>query len=206
MSRTPSILAISEHTGWAYIVCVSARARRPLVVLRRRVTLIDPGLPTLPYEHDTRAMRPDEADALVSTVRKSVEKNTNLALARLVDELPREHPAAALTIRKPQFETLPATVAAVHASYQLMCAADGLLYHLAIRKAARRLGLDVQLCKRGDEIGSAAEALGVSPAAVEEFVISTGRPEGPPWTEEHRRGYAAAIAALAPRVRGLTIT
>jgi hypothetical protein len=27
----------------------------------------------------------------------------------------------------------------------------------------------------------------------------------PPWTLEQRRGYAAAIAALAPHVHGLTI-
>jgi len=205
VTRTPSILAVSEHTGWAYVVCVSARDRRPFVVTRRRIALIDRGLPTQPYEHDTRAMRPDEAEALVANVRKSVARTTNLALGRLVDELSREHPAATLIIRKPPFEKLPARVAAVHASYQLLCSADGVLYHLAIRKAAKRLGLEVHLCKRGDEIGLAAAALGVSPDAVEEFVAGSGRPSGPPWTVEHRRGYAAAIGALAPRVGGLTI-
>lgn len=51
--------------------------------------------------------------------------------------------------------------------------ADGVLYNLAIRTAAKRLGLEVQLCRRRDEAGFAAAALGVSPEAVEEFV--TGR-------------------------------
>lgn len=205
MIRTPSILAVSEHTGWAYVVCVSARDRRPFVVTRRRIALIARGLPTQPYEHETRAMRPDEADALVARVRDSVARTTELAMGRLVDELSRNHPATTVTIRKPPFEQLPENVAAVHASYQLLCSADGLLYHLAIRSAAMRLGLEVQLCRRGDETGLAAAALGVSPDAVEAFVNGPGRPSGPPWTVDHRRGYAAAIGALAPRVRGLTI-
>jgi hypothetical protein len=134
-----------------------------------------------------------------------VAKTTDLALGRLVDELSRQHPVTALTIRKPPFEKLPASVAAVHASHQLLSSADGVLYHLAICNAARRLGLEVQLCRRGDEIDFAASALGVSPGAVEEFVTGPGRPAGPPWTVEHRRGYAAAIGALAMRVRGLTL-
>ena len=73
---TPSILAVADHTGWAYVVCVSAHDRRPFVVTRRRIALIDRGLPTQPYEHDTMAMRPDEAQALVASVRRSIAANT----------------------------------------------------------------------------------------------------------------------------------
>ena len=205
MIRTPSILAVAEHTGWAYVVCVSARDRRPFVITRRRIALIERGLPTQPYEHETRAMRPDEAEALVANVRNSVARTTDLALGRLVDELSRDHPVTTLTIRKPPFGKLPASVAAVHASHRLISSADGVLYHLAICDAAKRLGLEVQRCRRGDEINLGAMALGVSPDAVEEFVTGSGRPSGPPWTVEHHRGYAAAIGALAGRVRGLTI-
>ena len=115
-------------------------------------------------------MRPDEAQALVASVRRSIAANTDRALRRLVDELSREHPVRTLTIRKPPFEKLPASVAEVHASHRLLCSADGMLYNLAICDAAKRLGLDVQLCRRGDEIDLAAAALGVSPEAVEEFV------------------------------------
>jgi hypothetical protein len=205
LSLTPSILAVADHTGWAYVVCVSAHDRRPFVVMRRRVALIDRGLPTQPYEHDTMAMRPDHAQALVASVRRSIAANTDLALRQLVDELSGEHPVTALTIRKPPFEKLPASVAAVHASHRLRCSADGMLYNLAICAAAKRLGLDVQRYRRGDEMDLAAAALGVSPEAIEEFVGGPGRPTAPPWTVEHRRGFAAAIAALAPHVRRLTI-
>ena len=80
-----------------------------------------------------------------------------------------------------------------------------MLYNLAICAAAKRLGLEVQWYKRADEMDLAAAALGVSPEAIEEFVNEPGRPAGPPWTVEHRRAFAAAIAALAPHVQGLTI-
>ena len=51
------------------------------------------------------------------------------------------------------------------------------------------------------EAAWAAESLSVTPGEVEEFVTGRGRPAGPPWTQEHRRAYAAGIAALAPHAR-----
>ena len=77
-----------------------------------------------------------------------------------------------------------------------------MLYQLAICHAARLLKLDVQTCRRGEETSRAAQRLGVTPAEIEEFVSRTGRPIGPPWTQEHRRAYAAGIAVLAAHVRG----
>jgi hypothetical protein len=77
-----------------------------------------------------------------------------------------------------------------------------MLYQLAICRAARQLKLDVHMCRRGQETARAAQRLGVTPAEIEEFVSRTGRPAGPPWTQEHRRAYAAGIAALAAHGRG----
>ena len=48
----------------------------------------------------------------------------------------------------------------------------------------------------------AAQQLGVTVDDIEEFVSRAGRPAGPPWTEEHRRAYAAGIAALGAHARG----
>lgn len=73
-----------------------------------------------------------------------------------------------------------------------------MLFNRAICAAARRAGLKVQLCRRGDEMELAAAALRVSPEALEEFVSGAGRPKGPPWTEEHR----GAGAARAPLTTG----
>jgi len=77
-----------------------------------------------------------------------------------------------------------------------------MLYQLALCGAARQLGLDVHMHRRGEEISQAAEQLGATPREVEDFVGRSGRPEGPPWTQEHRRAYAAGIAVLAAHVPG----
>ena len=199
---TPCVVSVADHTGWAHLVCVAARGNVPVVIARRRVALIDKGLPTMPYEHETAAMREEEANAVIARVRQSIAARTSDALRRVVIELAPAHTAVALAIREPAYETLPATVAAVRISHRLLCAADGMLYQLAICRAARQLNLDVQMCRRGQEAVRAAQQLGMTSAAIEDFVSRAGRPAGPPWTQEHRRAYAAGIAVLAARARG----
>jgi uncharacterized protein YraI len=66
MTRPPCVVSVADHTGWAYVVCVAAQGEAPAVIERRRVVLIDRGLPTLPYHHDTTAVREDEANALIA--------------------------------------------------------------------------------------------------------------------------------------------
>ena len=201
MIRTPCVLGVAEHAGWANVVCVAAREQMPIVVARRRITLIDPGLPTQPYHHEATAMTDGDANALIARVRRSIATRTVDALQRVVAEIATSHAVVALAIRRLPFDDLPETYAPVRESYRLMCAADGMMYQLAICRAARQLELDVQMCHRGEEAPRAAKQLGVRPAAIEEFVSRTGRPAGPPWTEEHRRAYAAGMAALAAHER-----
>jgi hypothetical protein len=201
MRGAPCVVSVAEHAGWAHVICVAASGLVPVVIARRRVTLIDPGLPKMPYEHESVGMKEDEANALIARVRRSIAARTTLALQRVVTELSPTYAAVALAIREPPFPELPGTVPAVRQSYRLQCAADGMLYQLAICHAARQLGLEVQLCRRGDETARAAQSLSVTPGEVEEFVTGSGRPAGPPWTQEHRRAYAAGIAALAPHAR-----
>lgn len=195
--RPACVVSAAEHAGWAHFVCVTAPGNVPAVIERRRVTLIDAGLPTLPYHHDSIGMREDEANALIARVRRSIAACTVRALHGIATDLAPEYTVVALAIRKPPFAELPGTVGAVWQSYRLQCAADGMLYQLALCRAARDLGLKVQLCGRGEEIAWAAARLEVRPDDIESFVSRTGRPSGPPWTQEHRRAYAAGIAALA---------
>ena len=203
MEGSPCVVSVAEHAGWAHLVCVATTgAVLPTVIERRRVTLIDSGLPTQPYHHESIGMKEDDADALIARVRRSIAARTALALQRVVSELSPAHAVVALAIRKPPFPELPKTVSAVRQSYRLQCAADGMLYQLAICRAARELELNVHQCPRGEEISRAAEQLGVTPDEIEAFVGRTGRPSGPPWTQEHQRAYAAGIGVLAAHTRG----
>src|SRR5262249_5714771 len=157
------------------------------------------GLPTLPYHHNTIGMPEDKANALIARVQRSIAACTSRELDRVVTDLTPAYAVAALAIREPVFPALPESVAAVRQSYRLQCAADGVMYQLAVCRAARGLGLDVHVYKRGEEAARAAERLGVTTDAIDAFVGGAGRPSGPPWTLEHRRAYAAGIASLAAR-------
>ena len=199
MKSAPCVIGVADHAAWAHMVCVAAPAAVPAVVERRRVTLIDAGLPTMPYHHESLAMPEDKANALIARVRRSIAQNASRELRRLVDDLSPSYSVVALAARELQFAELPDTVAIVRQSYQLQCAADGMMYQLALCRAARDIGLDVHLCRRGDEASWAAAKLGVDDDDVESFVNGPGRPSGPPWTQEHRRAFAAGIAVLAGR-------
>ena len=193
----PCVISAADHAGWAHLVCVAAPDYVPVVVERRRVTLIDAGLPTMPYHHETLSMREDEANALIARVRQSIAECASRALHGVVADLSPSYSAIAFAIREPLFPKLPDTVAPVRQSYQLQCAADGMMYQVALCRAARDLGLEVELCRRGEETDRAAARLNVHADDMKSFVCDRGRPAGPPWTEEHRRAYAAGIAALA---------
>jgi len=198
----PCVVSMAEHAGWAHVICVAAVGSVPTVIERRRVTLIDTGLPTLPYHHGTIGMRENEANALIARVQRSIASCTARELRRVIADVAPTHAVVALAIREPVFSELPESVATVWQSYRLQCAADGVMYQLALCRAARDLGLEVHACGRGQEVAHAAERLGVTTAAIESFISRTGRPAGPPWTEEHRRAFASGIAALAAHSSG----
>ena len=205
MMRTPCVISVADHAGWAHIVGVAVPVGVPAVVQRRRVSTIDAGLPTMPYHHESLGLPEGEANALIARVRRSIMLCTTRALRTALTDLAQAYSVLALAIREPPFPALPDTVAVVRQSYQLQCAADGMMYQGAFCSAARAVGLDVDLCRRGEEISRAAARLGVHPGDMESFVTGAGRPSGAPWTDEHRRAYAAGIAALARRHRGMRL-
>ena len=203
MSNTVSrgVVSVAEHAGWAHLVCVAAPGRVPAVIERRRVTTIEEGVPSQPYHHESIGMQADEANALIARVRQSITARSTLALQQVVTDLSPVYEIVALAIREPMFPTLPDTVAEVWKSYRLQSCADGMLYQLAMCRAARDLGLAVHQYPRGRAAAWAAERLDVTPDDIEAFSTGSGRPSGPPWTQDHRRAYAAGIGALASHTR-----
>ncbi len=70
MSKNGGILGVSDHGGWAVLVTAD---RDGALLDRRRVELVDEGLPKLPHHHDAQGLPADEAVALVERVRVSAE-------------------------------------------------------------------------------------------------------------------------------------
>lgn len=197
----PVVVGVADHNGWAMLVTVAAIDGHPTVIDRRRVELIEKGIPSQPYHHETTALGEAEAEQLVRKVKRSVAASTALALDRLSGDLAPQYRVSSIAIRQPPLDELPPTVADVHRSYYVFCRADGMLYHSTIVSAARKLGWDVRLHHRGEELAMAAEALHVDVDDVERFINDLRSTLKSPWTAEHRHAFAAAIAGLGKQTR-----
>jgi hypothetical protein len=194
-----AVLGVADHNGWAVCVTVAVSNGAPVVIDRRRLELIEPGLPSQPYHHETLRMPLADAEALVLRVRESVSRTTEARVSELRDALP--YTIVAMTLRNPPMTYVPRTVVEAHASYNVMCRADAMLYHDALATTATRLGLALELHDRGTEVERAADRLTVSVEDVERYLHDTGKRLGPPWQKEHRLAAAAAIRVVADRAR-----
>jgi hypothetical protein len=200
MSRAlTAVLGVADHGGWAVCITVAANRGLPTIVDRRRIELIEPGVPSQPYHHDTVRMPVAAAERLVASVRDSVMRTTLGSVKQLRDDLQPPYTIVAMTIRTPPLDFVPVTVAHAHVSYAVMCRADGMMYHDALCQAAKRLKIPVERHDRGSEVARAANRLDVSTEEVEEFLRRTGKELGSPWQQEHRLAAAAAIGVLADR-------
>ena len=178
---TQAVAGISDHTGWAVVVCVADGE----VIDRRRIELIEPGLPTMPYHHDAQGLPKDEAEALVERVRRSAA----LCAARALKELPPN--VRAIAIRKRP--KLPSTVAERIASYHAQTRADGVMYRDVLAEAAQALGWSVVEYETQTVFREAARALGLDDISAR--LAEIGKTLGTPWQKDHRLATAAAIAA-----------
>ena len=202
MSRAlTAVLGVADHGGWAVCVTVAANRGVPAIVDRRRIDLLEPGVPSQPYHHDAVGMPRPQAEKLVARVRESVMRTTLESVKQVRDDLQPPYTIVAMTIRTPPLDYVPVTVAQAHASYSVMCRADGMMYHDALCQAATRLKIPVERHDRGAEVARAANRLDVSTEEVEQFLQRTGKALGSPWQKEHRLAAAAAIGVLADRGR-----
>src|ERR1700710_1351122 len=94
-------LGIAHHYGWAVAVTASADHR---VVDRRRIELIEPGLPAAPIHRvESRALDDDGAAELVARVRASSVRATSAALDELAAALPEPIVSMSLRAWSPDF-------------------------------------------------------------------------------------------------------
>ena len=197
----PVVVGVADHNGWAILVSAAAVNGTPTVVDRRRVSLIEEGVPNQPYHHETLALADAEGERLLRKVNRSIAACTALAFDRLSADLRPQYRVSSIAIRQPPLAHLPATIGEVHRSYHALCRADGMLYHSAIREAARERGWTVALHRRGEELAKAAEALQTSTSEVERFLTALRETLKPPWTAEHRSAFCAAIGSLGEQAR-----
>jgi len=175
-------------------VCVALRKAEPVVIDRRRVELIEAGLPNQPYEHETQGLDRVRAQALVNEVQESALHCAEREIARLRATCAGE--ILAIAMREALLPKLPASVAEAHASSHVMVRADPMIYHEALCKAAAAFGISVESVPRGKEIKLAAEVLGITAPAMEGWLGEIRENLGAPWQKDHREAAARAIVGL----------
>ena len=87
-------VGITHHLGWAVAVTPSADHE---VVDRRRIELIEPGTPTAPIEHETKALDGDASARMVAEVRASALRAKSASLDQLAASLPE--PIVSISLR-----------------------------------------------------------------------------------------------------------
>ena len=195
--RKPAAVGVWEHHGWAVFVTIGVEVGEPLILDRRRIELLSPGLPGQPYHHETMTMLAAEGQALVDQVRADSIAQAKSGIEKLFDDLDlNTWRLETLTLREPAFPALPAKVSDVHANQRALYSADGMIYHDALVAAAKERQMEVVLFHKNDVLKICCDRLDCGADELEEILLQFGKDVGSPWQKEHQMAAAAAIDAL----------
>ncbi len=178
-------VGIADHLGWAVVVTASDEHE---VVDRRRIELVEPGVPNMPMHHDSKTLDVPATAALVTEVRASVARAAAAALDELATELPG--PIASFSLRTWPVD-FPQDIA-VQRRVPWEARADAVMYRQVLAELADERGWPVHHYDAKSVIGQAGAKLG---APADDLLQAPRRTLGPPWTKDHRTAFAAAIAA-----------
>ena len=187
-------LGIAHHLGWAVAVTASSDHE---VVDRRRIELLEPGLPVAPVHHEggphvvhrkVEELTDDALAALVSKVRASAVRATSAALHELTTAL--DEPIVSMSLRAwpDGFPTEVATQRRV--PYEAR--ADSVMYRQVLTDLGRARGWSVHFYEANDVEEEAAHVLGKRAQAV---LYGPRAALGPPWSKDHRIALAATVVS-----------
>jgi hypothetical protein len=185
-------LGISHHYGWAVAVTASADFS---VVDRRRIELIEPGVPTAPIHHEGgphllhRSAEPLDDNALavvVANVRASVVRATSAALDELGTALPGPIDTISLRAWPVHF---PEDIA-VQRRVPYESRADSVMYCQVLAELGRERGWVVHTYNSKHVEEEARSILG---ERANEVLRGPRETLGPPWSKDHRTALAATI-------------
>ena len=189
MSRK-GIIGVSDHGGWAVLVTADVDGT---LLDRRRVELVDEGLPKIPHHSEAQALPLDQAVQLVERVRVSAERHAKLVL----DKVAMAFPESILGIALRQCPELPPTIAERITNYRSQNVADWVMYRKALAAAAEARGWPVHWFDPKKVQDMASKTLGVK--NLDAHFAQLRRSFGPPWGQDHKMAMAAAIAAMNAR-------
>ena len=181
------IIGVSDHCGWAVLVTASGSGK---LLDRRRIALVDEGLPKLPHHSEGQMLPLDQAVELVERVRVSANRHARIGLDTVAGALR----GSILGIALRKLPALPPTTAERIQSYQAQTKADTVMYREALAAAAKARGWPVHWYDARQVLDVARKALRVENLNVHFAQVRNSF--GAPWGQDHRIAMAAAIAAM----------
>ena len=198
MMNAGAVVGAAGHYARAELVTLALEDAVPVFLDRRRIELIDNGLPSAPYHHEALEMDIGVAIDLVNRVRRSVAAHARAAISTVL----ATYRAQVLILPASPFDSLPDSLEEVLNSRSLTLAADGMLYRESLAEAAAELGMEVRRYPRKtDPTILAAEAMGVAVPQVTATIAQFGRLAGTPWRKDHKMAAAAALSVLGRQIR-----
>jgi len=196
-------VGVVEHGSSAVLVTVAPCGK---LLDRRRIDLIDRGLPAYPHHHEgswavgrylntpgARTLSIADAVALVARVRASAARGARESLEAL--DAAVSVPIAGIAIRA--CPKLPPTTEERIADHRAQTFADSVMYREALATSAEARGWSVHWYDRERVFRDAAAVL--RREDVNAFLYAMGRSIGPPWHAKHKLAAAAALAATEHR-------
>jgi hypothetical protein len=181
-------LGIAHHLGWAVAVTASADHT---VVDRRRIELIEPGMPRAPIHHEGKPLGDMAAARLVAEVRASAARASSAALDELAAAPPE--PIVSMSLRAWPAD-FPADIA-VQRRVPYESRADSVMYRQVLAELAHARGWKVMVYNAKDV---EAEAIGILAERAHEVLHGPRATLGPPWSKDHRTALAATVLAARP--------
>ena len=176
-------LGVADHLGWAVAVTASADHA---VVDRRRIELVEPGLPAAPIHYDGHRLDVAATVALVAKVRASVVRTTSAAFDEIATALPA--PVESISLRVWPLDFPDDIVVQRRAPYEARV--DAIMYRQVLSELANDRGWEVRLYNAKDVVDRAVSVLG---ERADEVLQGPRTRLGPPWTKDHRVALAATI-------------
>ena len=178
-------VGIADHLGWAVAVTASADFQ---IVDRRRIELVEPGLPAAPIHYEGHRLDVAATVALVAKVRASVVRSTTAALDEIAAPLPAPVESISLRAWPPDF---PDDIT-VQRRPPYESRVDAIMYRKVLAELAQARGWDVRFYNAKDVEGRAVSLLA---ERADEVLQGPRATMGPPWTKDHRMALAATIVA-----------
>lgn len=188
-------IGFRAHSGWATVVTITNSRDIPLVVDRRRIELVDPGIPGAkqPY-HEAEEMELRQAQQYVRRCDQAAKRLARKALQGLLRELAkRKHQVIGCGVLLGSGRPLP-VLSAILASHPLIHTAEGVLFREALISACERCRLRLLGIKERELHEQATHELRVPADDLRKYLSEMGRSVGPPWRQDHKD--AALVAWL----------